>query len=159
MTVFVTLTEVEKSWVVQWATAIYEASKEQNLVDVKMDASADSLQMDIVGFGGELAFAKMANQFPLTDTDGPTRVDCVINGKSVDIKTTNLENGRLLVRPAHKLKPADAYVLITGSMDEGYTYRGWATAEQIFADENLTDLGHGPTYALTQGELRGGLPE
>ena len=159
MTVFVTLTDVEKSWAKQWATAIYDASTGKNLHDAKVDKSVDSLELDIIGFSGELAFAKMTNQFPVTNTDGPTHIDCVVNGKTVDVKTTRRELGQLLVRPAHMDDPAEAYVLLTGTIDTGYTYKGHMYAEDVFQPENLTDLGHGPTYAVPQHRLNGGLPQ
>ena len=159
MTIFVTLTEVEKAWAKQWATAIYDASTGKNLHDAKVDTSVDSLELDIIGFSGELAFAKMANQFPITNTDGPTHIDCVVNGKTVDVKTTHREHGQLLVRPSHKDDPAEVYVLLTGTRDTGYTYKGHMYAEDVFQPENLTDLGHGPTYAVPQHRLKGGLPQ
>ena len=155
---YVDLTGVEKAWATSWATEIYEKSADSNLHDAKMDKSADSLQLDIIGFSGELAFAKMANLFPVTNTDGPTNFDIIVNGKKVDVKTTNRDNGQLLVRPAHKGKSADAFVLLTGTMNNGYTYRGWMNAEEVFQDENLTNLGHGSTYAVPQYLLKKGLP-
>jgi hypothetical protein len=159
MIIHIVLTLLEQSWAKQWATAIYDASTNMNLVDAKVDSGRDSLELDIVGFSGELAFAKLVNQFPSTDTDGPTPIDCTYNGKTIDVKTTPYTSGKLLSRPEHKGKSAEAFVLLTGTPEDGYIYRGWFLAADLFQDKFLTDLGHGSTYAVPQHLLKQGLPE
>ena len=158
-TYFVVLTDVEKSWASQWATAIYDATTKQKLYDARVDPNVSSLDMDIIGFSGELAFAKLINQFPSTDTDGPNHVDCTVGGKTVDVKTTKRDNGQLLVRPSLKGNSAEVFVLLTGTPDKGYHYRGFMHANDVFQPRYLTDLGHGPTYAVPQHLLKQGLPE
>jgi hypothetical protein len=158
-TYFVVLTDVEKSWANQWATAIYDATTKQNLHDARVDPNTTSLDMDIIGFSGELAFAKLINQFPSTDTDGPSHVDCTVCGKTVDVKTTKRDNGQLLVRPSLKGSSAELFVLLTGTPETGYKYRGFMPASEVFQQRYLTDLGHGPTYVVPQHLLKQGLPD
>ena len=71
MTVTVTFTEVDKSWALQLATSVHDSAGKQLLPDAKIDQSKTSKDVDIIGFSGELAFAKLVNQYPNTQTDGP----------------------------------------------------------------------------------------
>lgn len=111
-------------------------------------------EIDIDGVVGELAFAKMANLCPdLTVGPRSGGADLINrNGKTIDVKTTRHKNGRLLATPKKADKPCDIYVLMIVD-DDSATFAGWATAEQLFKDENLTDLGHGVGYAMEQGKL------
>ena len=146
----VILTEVEKSWAVQLATSVHDSAGKQMLPDGKIDPSKTSKAIDIIGFSGELAFAKLVNQFPATQTDGPSAVDLVVEGKAVDVKTTDRDNGQLLVRPKCRGNSAEIFVLMTGTLDKGFVYHGGLPAAEVFQDKYITDLGHGPTYAIPQ---------
>ena len=163
MITFVVLTEVEKSWVDQWATAVYDATTGQNLVDTSINTDVGAHALDVIGFSGELAFAKIINQFPVTELNGPTQVDCVVNGLSVDVKTTPVNSGHLVVQPKYKGKSADVFVLMTGSMSEGFHYRGWMWAEDVFQakyikDETTTPRFRKAAYGVPQRDLNQGLP-
>jgi hypothetical protein len=158
LTLFVVLTDVDKSWARQLATAVYDSATNKNLVDEAVNTDADPQDLDLLGYSGELAFAKVANHFPITDVDGPTPVDCVVNGITVDVKTTEYITGHLVVRPKHKGKSAQSFVLMTGTMENGFHYRGWMWAEDVFQDKYLGTLGRGPTYKVPQSDLNQGLP-
>ena len=153
------LTEVETSWAKQWATAVYDASTNKNLVDEAVNTDVDPQDLDLLGYSGELAFAKVANHFPLTGTDGPTPIDCMVNDISVDVKTTEYSTGHLAVRPKHKGKSAQAFALMTGTLKNGFVYRGWMWAKDVFQDKYLGSLGRGPTYKVPQCDLNQGLPK
>ena len=64
--------------------------------------------------------------------------------------------GKLLLRPSkvEKKRTCDYYALVTGKMPK-YRIVGWASAAELIDKKNLTDLGHGPTYALEQDKLHG----
>ena len=159
MTTFVLLTEVDKSWAKQLTTAVYDSATKKNLVDEAVNTDVDPHDLDLLGYSGELAFAKIANHFPATATDGPTPVDCVVNGITVDVKTTDYTTGHLVVRPKMKGNSAKSFVLMTGTMDKGFHYRGWMWAEDVFQDKYLGSLGRGPTYKVPQCDLNKGLPK
>jgi len=163
LTTFVVLTDVEKSWVTQWATAVYDATTAQNLVDTAINTDIGAKGLDVIGFSGELAFAKIGNHFPVTLTDGPTQIDCVVNGVSVDVKTTPVSSGHLVVQPKYKGKSAQAFVLMTGTLADGFHYRGWMWAEDVFQEKYIKDENTIPrfrkaAYGVPQCDLNQGLP-
>tara|TARA_Y100000588_G_C14144100_1_gene877513 strand:+ start:157 stop:624 length:468 start_codon:yes stop_codon:yes gene_type:complete len=124
-----------------------------NLVNRKKSSASD-LSIEINGAAGELAFCKMFNCFPHFDVDGP---DCGVdatgkNGTRVQIKTTTLKNGRLISSPRH-MNRADVFVLMTGECPT-FEFRGYCRARDLFMESNLTDLGHGPVYAVPQSKLK-----
>jgi len=164
LTTFVVLTEVEKAWVTQWATAVYDAATGKNLVDTAINTDISAKGLDVIGFSGELAFAKIADHFPVTLTDGPTQIDCVVNGISVDVKTTPVGSGHLVVQPKYKGKSAQAFVLMTGTMEGVFHYRGWMWAEDVFQqkyikNENTIPRFRKAAYGVPQCDLNQGLPQ
>ena len=164
MITFAVLTDVEKSWADQWATAVYDASTGKNLVDTAVNTDVSAKELDLIGFSGELAFAKIANLFPVTGTDGPTPIDCVVNDISVDVKTTPYSSGHLVVQPKYMGKSAKAFVLMTGKVDDGFHYRGWMWAEDVFQqkyikNENTIPAFRKPAYGVPQCDLNQGLPQ
>jgi hypothetical protein len=113
---------------------------------------------DLNGMGGELAFCRAANVYPDFTIIGEGELtpvaDCHMFGGTWDIKTTPYANGKLLLRPSKvkKGRTCDYYALVTGKMPR-YRIIGWASAAELIDKKNLTDLGHGPTYALEQDRL------
>lgn len=117
---------------------------------------------ELVGFGGELAFCKLFNCYPdfsLHPRSGGH--DCLWDGQRTDVKATDCLIGQLLGRPNKKHEPVDVYALMICHWawaepdDEAlFTFRGWATRKELFADHRLTNLGRGPTYAIPQCDLR-----
>lgn len=109
---------------------------------------------EILGVCGEIAFGKIFN-FYFDPTFEPRRggVDFFNRkGKSIDVKTTNQKEGRLIV-PKWKNKPgkrADVYVLITGDIPDFFV-RGWASADEVFS--SVIDLGHGECFGLQIDQL------
>jgi hypothetical protein len=73
------------------------------------------------------------------------------SGTTVDVKTTKYKTGKLIERKSTKSK-ADVYVLVTGEFPV-YELVGWVYSVDLFKAENLTDLGHGETYAISQNKL------
>ena len=163
MIIHVLLTLVEKSWAKQWATAVYEAATRKNLVNQAVNTDVHPEQLDLIGFSGELAFAKVVNQFPMTGIDGPTPIDYTVNDISVDVKTTPYSSGHLVVQPKYMGKSAKAFVLMTGKVDDGFHYRGWMWAEDVFQqkyikNENTIPAFRKPAYGVPQCDLNQGLP-
>jgi len=92
-------------------------------------------EIDLQGFGGELAFCRMANVFPdLTVHNrsafkGDDQGDCVLNGQRIDVKTSKKADAALWV-PVRKIGTADAYALMVGTFP---TFRlvGMADVETV----------------------------
>ena len=110
-------------------------------------------QTDLDGIVAEIAFAKWKNCFPDISISPRTGGhDVTVADKKVDIKATRYPNGKLLAVPSKTKNDADFYVLAIVA-DNSVKFAGFASANDLLSDENLTDLGHGPTYAMTQDRL------
>jgi len=104
--------------------------------------------------GAEIAFCKLYNIYPdLTITHRSGGYDCITcSGAKVDVKATIYFSGKLLAVINKHKSDADIYVLMVGKFPT-YTWVGWAKAGDLLSDENIIDLGYGPTYALSQDKL------
>lgn len=116
--------------------------------------SSDVYYNDILGVCGEIAYGKCFNLYlDLTFNTRSGGHDFVsAKGKTIDIKTTHHDGGKLVV-PMNKdeeEKRSEIYVLVTGKIPT-FKIRGWATADAVF--NSIIDLGHGPCYGLDQNQL------
>jgi hypothetical protein len=113
----------------------------------------DGAKADIMGVMAEYAFAKEFNVFPdlgLVPRSGSA--DGEYKGFSYDIKSTHYKTGKLLC--TQKDNPdVDIYILAIVS-EPTVNLVGWAFKSELVKEQNLTNLGHGFGYALTQSELR-----
>ena len=118
--------------------------------------SQDRFDIDLEGYGAELAFCKLFNVYPdmsiVADPSADRTGDAIWMGKTVDVKTTKYKTGRLLAVRWKQKK--DLYALMVGTFPK-YEFRGMATGDKLIRQENLTDLGHGEGYALGQHQLKG----
>lgn len=114
----------------------------------------DRFESDLIGICGEIVYAKRTNLYldlsfePRSGGHDFTNN----NGETIDVKTTQHENGRLLVTMSKsEEKRSDYYVLVTGKIPT-FTIRGWATADEVFS--SVVNLGRGDCYGLMQDQLR-----
>jgi len=113
-----------------------------------------SLQQVVEGLGGEFAFCKLFNLYPDISIEIPEEDagDCGTHGKRIDVKTTQYEQGNLLVVPWKNFNKIDFFALMVGTFPK-YKYKGLMPTSQVKQDENLTDLGHGKVYLIKQNLL------
>lgn len=134
----------------------FAANREQDVFNAKIGSQSNEFT-DINGFAGEWAFALYYNLFPdLAVEPGSGGIDAVYDGYTVDVKTTEYDDGQLLAPTSKKDRDgAEVYFLVTGDYRDEWRYklRGFARKERLLQESNLTDLGYGPTYALEQNEL------
>jgi hypothetical protein len=150
----ITLTPEEVTLVRIIASLKAGVSRSMHVPDAKRDPR-DGFDLDLLGVAGELAFAKRFNLYPdLTFSPRSLGHDFLTaKGKTVDVKTTDRQDGRLLVTPKKKAEPSDVYFLICGDVPR-FELKGYATAEQVFDDGNLVNLGRGDCYAVEQKDLK-----
>ena len=111
----------------------------------------DNFTNDLLGVCGEMVFAKTFNIYlDLCFHNRSGGHDLVLKGKTIDVKTTAREHGRLVVPLKKKSSPSDIYALVTGDLPT-FTIRGYATADEVFS--SVIDLGHGDCYGLNQEQL------
>ena len=123
------------------------------VIDQQM-GEQDTWAIDIDGMVGEICVAKHLNLCPdLTVGIRKGGSDLITHqGKSIDVKTTRHKNGKLLATLKKIESQSDRYVLVIVD-DHGGQISGWASKEQLFQEQNKTDLGYGVGYALNQDQL------
>jgi len=148
----VTLNDGEQLTAQTIARLRYAVSRARQTPDEKIGPQSNDLT-DLEGAAAELAFCKAVNSWPELSITPDKGYDTIVSGFRIDVKSTTVEGGRLLVRPEKRSGPADWFVLVTGSFPGPYTIRGFAHRDDVFTPQYLSDLGYGPTYAVPQDHL------
>jgi hypothetical protein len=144
---------VHEMLVCQTLGVLRRSSAMGNVKDQQM-GDQSPWNIDIDGVIGEMCVAKHFNVFPdMTVGIRKGGADLTIENKSVDVKTTRVKSGRLLSTLKKVEDPCDIYVLVIVD-DKGGDMVGWINKEELFLPENITDLGHGRGYGLTQSQLK-----
>ena len=135
----------------------YESNRSSGVRNNKIGNQSNE-ETDLEGIGAEIAFGRMFKCPIDTSIEPRSGGEDTVNEcseglkKTVDIKTTTYENGRLLAVRTKKKGETDLFVLMVGKFPT-YRFAGFATEDELLRPENLKDLGHGPTYALDQSKL------
>ena len=154
MIILVTLSDAEAATIRLIANLRTVVNRCKNIVPTPYGTkktTADAVDLDEQGLIGEFAFCKYWNIF-LDITPTPNwRPDCVLNGKSFDIKSTHYKNGKLIKKCVEN-NESDCYALaiVDGNT---VTFPGWAFHYELCQEKNIED-GHYPHYALEQSKLR-----
>lgn len=147
------LTNAEQYWARLLAEERTRRNRQAGVVNARQGPQTDE-QTDLNGVGGEWAFCKAANVWPDLTTDCRRGgYDCLVKGWRVDVKTTEYETGRLLATLKTSPADQDIFVLMVGAFPGPYRIAGWAWAEELLAQETITDLGRGPGHVLRQAQL------
>jgi hypothetical protein len=116
--------------------------------------NGDDLLINLEGIAAEFAFCKLKNIYPDMTIDHPIPFDCYLNGHGfIDVKSTKKPNGMLLVG-TWKYRSVPAYYALMVGEFPNYEFKGYFPGAEVFKDENLVDLGHGPTYGISQDRLK-----
>lgn len=121
------------------------------------DKSIKLHEMNLNGFGAELAFCKLCDiPFDSSTIEKEShfnKVDATLkNGLTVDVKNTIYNSGKLIVRTGKEQKYVDIYALVIGKFPD-FIFSGWSTYEEIIQPKFIENLGWGPAYSLTQSNL------
>lgn len=152
----VRLSSVEKR-LCEHVTKVRIKTNRSNNVSEKKISKDEELQLELEGYGAELAFCRLFNVFPDTSTHsrssesdtGDAFLPC---GRAVDVKATKYPNGKLLAA-LWKKDEVDLYALMVGQYPE-YTFMGFMRKDELRREERVGSLGHGPTYIANQNELK-----
>lgn len=148
----VTLSEAEQRLAMFLAKERYRNARNKGLPDKKMGDQSNELT-DLEGIAAEIAFCKLANVYPDLDMDHTKAEDCFLrSGKSVDVKSTTYESGRLLAVKWKSADKVDIFALMVGRFPK-YRCAGFMKSEDLLKDGRLINLGHGEGYAASQDEL------
>jgi len=149
----ISLSENEQRLAKFIAKSRYANARSKNIKDLKIGDQSNE-EVDLEGFGAELAFCKVMNIYPDLETGDllPT-YDCISRlGVTYDVKSTKHKDGHLLATLKKKNNPPDKYVLIIGEFPD-YQIVGEIGAEELLQDVNIGNLGKGDGFMLTQAEL------
>lgn len=115
----------------------------------------DKENMEIMAVAAEIAVAKFLNLYfeyrlPLV----PGSCDMKLNdGRGVDVKFTTYGNGKLIV-PVSKRNSCSVYILaINTNGSSMFNIAGWATADELFNDENIVEMYGKRKYVMHQIQL------
>jgi hypothetical protein len=140
------------------ATARYTVARATGVADQSRLSVAGKTNAERQAMGAELAVCKAMNIYP--DLSVGVRVggyDCVLSTgqrQRLDVKWVSKSTHQLLATANKKQETkVDAYLLVDGDLERGYTLVGWAPYEELVTDARLVDLGYGPTYALPRSLL------
>lgn len=147
----IVLTEPEQRLAKYMGQQRYALSRQAGVVDQRVDPSGADL--DINAMGAELALARLLNVYPdLDPTPRKGGHDLRWGGHTLDVKQTARPNGHLLATKWKDADQCDLYALLTGELPE-YQFLGFYPASSLLQAHRLKNFGHGPTYAVEQGEL------
>ena len=118
----------------------------------------DRLRHYIEAWGAEYAFCILTNVYPPTEIIDFEDYDVSVPGiGTVDIKSTERMDGRLIINLKKAKSRANVFALMCGSFPS-YVFGGWIYAMDAIRKRNLTDLGYGKCYAIEQERLNRNLP-
>jgi len=150
----VTLNKAEQKLAEYLARCRYAAARRNGIPDERIGPQS-SERTDLEGIAAEIAYCKLMNVYPDTETNGERPVaDALLkNGQLVDAKATQYRNGHLLVRMSKRDKPCDLYALMIGTFPT-YRLAGHMSKEELLQDCRLKDLGYGAGFTAKQHELK-----
>lgn len=150
----VTLDEAEQRLAIYVATRRFQACREQGKVNMKCGHQTYS-EAELQGVASELAFCRLFNVYPdLTLYNQPDHDAVIMDGQTVDVKTTERRDGHMLISPWKRdAGKADLYALVVGSFPGPYEYRGLIHRRDAFRPEWLRNPGRGTCYMVPQDAL------
>ena len=150
-----TLNKAVQSLAIHLALERTDNARSHGIADLKVGDQPGWLT-DLEGIGGEIAACKLFQAYPDTIITIPLQPYDFISktGKTVDVKTTKHETGRLTATLKKKVEDCDMYVLMIGEFPR-YRYAGSASATDLIDEKNIGEMGKkGRAYILTQEQLR-----
>jgi hypothetical protein len=136
----------------------HEYNESQNIRDQRASKKMSSIDIHIQGAEGELAFCKLAGTYPhLTIQENKyTDIDTVLpGGVTVDVKTTNVSYGRLLVSTSKKLNTTNVgcFALMLKGAGGVYQFRGYMPTGEVLKENRIDKKLPRPAYAVAISEL------
>ena len=145
--------------------ARYNSNRKKSVKDTaaKRDKN-DPYKFDILGVAGELALYKIIGEYPNGVMDigirsmerGTDKGDLLIDGLTVDVKTTDHANGRLLAVSNKCLGVIDLFALVIKISDDYFMLRGFYPCHLLIKEENFNRADGKlvrPCYNVGQEEL------
>ena len=129
------LNENEQKIVEDIAKKRYSSARAKGFIDIQK-SNHTKFKIDHDGFGGEFAFCKWDNIYPSFITGKTDKWDCVSSdGTKVDVKTTDNQNGNLLVQGTKEIDDVDVYFLVIKISNELFNIVGYEDSKNVICDK------------------------
>jgi hypothetical protein len=153
----ITLSLADQKLIENMSATICNQDRSYFVNNFKKDKSVKLYNMNLNGFGAELAFCRLCGiEFDSSTNKNDNHYnnpDAVLNnGLTVDVKNTIYKNGKLIVRTGKEHKRVDLYALVIGTFPD-FTFVGWKEYDHIIDKSLIVNLGWGPAYCLSQDNL------
>ena len=147
----------DQKLIIDMAIAICGQDRSYFIDNYKIDKSTGLYQMNLNGFGAELAFCRLCDiKFDNSTVDGENyfnKDDAIMkDGRTVDVKNTVYPSGRLLIRIGKEKKYVDIYVLMIGVLPN-FRFSGYIDYKDIIKPELIKNFSRGDSYCLNQSDL------
>lgn len=135
-----------------------ERTRNNRAHNVKTDqrGTKTHTQYDVFGALGEFAFCKLFG-VPFDGSIGVRSggADTYLCGVAIDVKSTDLSNGRLLANMSSLKHPVDVFVLMTSQNGYVWNFVGWAASDELLRTENIMQMSQNypRVFALPQSRL------
>lgn len=142
-----------------------QANNDKHHTKDKKKGDDSSIITALNGTFGELSFCKLTNCYPdfSLDEEGAYNYhDCILDrsGTRVDAKRSPSGSRYMVVHIEKVDKQADMYALMIGDRTQSrHEYVGYILAADLFRDENIRDIGKGPSYVVDIPVLCKEIPE
>ena len=159
------LSDTEIKLYTEIGQARYDNNRKKSVKDTaaKRDKS-DPYKFDILGVAGELALYKMIGEYPHGVMDigvrsmerGTDKGALLLDGLTIDVKTTDHVNGRLLAVSNKCLGVIDLFALVIKLSDNNFMLRGFYPCPMLIKEDNFNRADGKfvrPCYNVGQEEL------
>ena len=155
-------TEEEKEFFKSQGTLRYTSKRNAGIPQERYDGSKTCIENDIQAAAAEKFAAEFMGQsyndkiMKTGDGGADFKLNIPLHGeKTVEVvwlgvdKSTNKprKTGNLIVNPEEPQRWADIYMVVSGSLDEGFRVRGW-TSHKKLTSASKKDFGYGKKFAL-----------
>lgn len=158
----VSLNELELSFAHAIAETRNSTNRKENVKDMVQDGKRTSLEVDRDGAEAELAVFKLLGMYPepMLDTTirskaaGTDNGDVVIDGLTVDVKSTRYKTGNLIQSGGVKEAVVDMYCLVIKTTDNTFQIKGFYPAKLLLSEKNYGKHFPGrPCFLVSQKDL------
>jgi hypothetical protein len=150
----ITLSEYEQEIAKMCAEKRSKNNRRHNVKNNNFTAYSD-FEVDLQGFGGEMAFCKLFKLYPDMEigvrSAKEDKGDCTLDGFRIDVKTSRNDNGNLFVG-INKQPTVYAYALMTGLFPQ-FTFRGFILTSDMMSTNRVTKMPGGICFKAEQNEL------
>lgn len=151
MTTILTLNETERRIARHLAQERIKYDRARNARATLYRVEAEENELDSIG--AEIAFCRLMNCYPDLDPTHYLPHDAVLpDGRTVDIKQTRLQSGRLLIKAKERTRLPDLYCLMVGQFPT-YRVAGFVEAREILTEKRIDRRMSYPAYAIEQTQL------